>query len=229
MNDADLLNMDKATVSSEEQENRLALALFSDGATTTPKWEPFGSAEQSTSAPAGNWQDSMDGKAGWELALVESTSHISKPQTGTLAGGLDSLLLTSMYDQGLVNQQQAISQAAAAQGSASSVAILPRPASTFLALPAPPGETAAPVGGHDPFAASAVVPPPAYVQMADLTKKQQHLTQEQAVWQQYQMDGMRGEHSFMKNPYGAPVMPQQNMAGPYYNVGMPMHNPYVTY
>ena len=223
---ADLLDLDP-TVSPESHENSLALALFSDGAGTT-KWEPFGAAEDSTEGTNTNWQNSLDGKADWELALVESTSHMSKPVASTLGGGLDPLLLTSMYDQGLVNQQTAL--AIAPQGSASSVAVLPKSSSALLALPAPPGATPAPVGGYDPFAASAVVPPPAYVQIADMSKKQQFLAHEQALWQQYQMDGMRGEQSFMKNPYvGMPAMPQQNLAVPHYNMGMPVQNPYASY
>ena len=87
----------------------------SDGAGTT-KWEPFGAAEDSTQGTNTNWQNSLDGEADWELALVESTSHMSKPVAGTLARGLDPLLLTSMYDQGLVNQQTALANAP--QGSA---------------------------------------------------------------------------------------------------------------
>ena len=234
---ADLLDLEPA-VSPETHENSLALALFSDGAAGTTKWEPFGPAAQDSSTQGGsnntNWQNSLDGKADWELALVESTSHMSKPvHTGTLAGGLDPLLLTSMYDQGLVNQHTAL--ATAPQGSASSVAVLlPKPgAATLLALPAPPGALKPePVGGYDPFAASAVVPPPAYVQIADMGKKQQFLAHEQVLWQQYQMDGMRGEQSYMKNPYVVgmpPALPQQHMAVPYYNMGVPVHNPYASY
>lgn len=180
---ADLLDLDP-TVTPKSHENSLALALFSDGAGTT-KWEPFGAAKDSTQGSNTNWQNSSDGKADWELALVESTSDMSKPVTGTLAGGLDPLLLTSMFDQGLVNQQTAMPP----QGSASSVAVLPKPGA-LLALLAPPGATPAPVGGYDPFAASAVVPPPAYMQITDISKKQQFLAHEQALWQQYQIDGM---------------------------------------
>ena len=46
----------------------------------------------------------------------------------------------------------------------------------------------------------------------------------------YQMDGMRGEQSFMKNPYeGMPAMPQQNLDVPHYNMSMPVQNPYASY
>jgi hypothetical protein len=99
-----------------------------------------------------------------------------------------------------------------------------------LALPAPPGATPLPAagGGEDPFAASAIVPPPAYVQMADLTKKQQLLAQEQVLWQQYQMNGMRGELNLMSinnnnNPYASGML-HQSIAAPFYGVGMPVQN-----
>ena len=105
---------------------------------------------------------------------------------------MDPLLLGGMYDQGAVRQQVA---AQAASGSASSVA-LPAPgrgaaAAAVLMLPAPDGTVQA-VGG-DPFAASLAVPPPSYVQMAEMERKQQLLVQEQQMWAQYRQGGMRGQ------------------------------------
>ncbi len=148
-----------------------------------------------------------------------------------MAGGFDPLLLNSMYDQGAVWHKQAA--AAIPAGSASSVCIPNRPASSFLALPAPPGAMPLAESGEDPFAASAVIPPPSYVQMADLTKKQQLLTQEQLLWQKYQSDGMQGEQSFMKlhsNPYVGVVplnsFPYYSVGMPHYGVGMPIGNYY---
>ncbi|CAM6038272.1 unnamed protein product [Sphagnum compactum] len=232
--EGDLLDLDQP-ISAAEHENKLALALFSDGATgNNTKWEPFGSSDPATQENNGNWQTTgmENGKAGWELALVSSTtSNLSKPSNGTLAGGFDPLLLSSMYQQGEVRQQQAVAAAVAMQGSASSVALpSSRPGSSFLALPAPPGATPLPAagGGEDPFAASAIVPPPAYVQMADLTKKQQLLAQEQVLWQQYQMNGMQGELSLMSinnnnNPYASGML-HQSIAAPFYGVGMPVQN-----
>ncbi|CAM6012427.1 unnamed protein product [Sphagnum balticum] len=231
--EGDLLDLDQP-ISAAEHENKLALALFSDGATgNNTKWEPFGSSDPATQENNGNWQTTgmKNGKAGWELALVSSTtSNLSKPSNGTLAGGFDPLLLSSMYQQGEVRQQQAVAAAVAMQGSASSVALpSSRPGSSFLALPAPPGATPPPAaGGEDPFAASAIVPPPAYVQMADLTKKQQLLAQEQVLWQQYQMNGMQGELSLMSinnnnNPYASGML-HQSIAAPFYGVGMPVQN-----
>lgn len=218
----DLLNMDQATISTEDHSDKLALALFSTS-TTTSTWETFNSDDQKNSQQTFNSSES--GKAGWELALVESASHLSKPPPDRpLAGGFDNLLLDSMYNQGEVLQKQAI--ASAPSGSASSVVLTNR-ASAFLALPAPPGTTPSSVNGEDPFAASAVVPPPAYVQMSDLNTKQQLLSQEQIMWQRYQMEGMRGEATFQKvlnNPYAGMPVPGP-MVHPYqnpYNVGMPM-------
>ncbi|KAI8026212.1 putative clathrin assembly protein [Camellia lanceoleosa] len=63
------------------------------------------------------------------------------------------------------------------------------------ALPAPPaadGSVAATTGA-DPFAASLPVPPPAFVQMSEMEKKQRMLVEEQLMWQQYARDGMHGQ------------------------------------
>ena len=91
---------------------------------------------------------------------------------------MDTLLLGGMYDHGSVMQQVA---AQAASGSASSVALLPlgRQVAPVLMLPGPDGSTVRQVAGGDPFAASLAVPPPSYVQMAEMERKQQLLVQEQ--------------------------------------------------
>jgi hypothetical protein len=232
--EGDLLDLDKATISHEDQSDKLALALFSTTAstTTTTSWESFNGPEEGQHQSALQLLNTSEaGKAGWELALVASVSDISKPAPNRpMAGGFDPLLLDSMYNQGEVLQKQAVSSVPS--GSASSVAIPNRPSSSFLALPAPPGSMPVAVNGEDPFAASAVVPPPAYVQMADLTTKQQLLTHEQMMWQRYQTEGMRGEAGFMKvfnNPYAGMPGPNPMMyQNPYQNVGMPVgyHAPY---
>ncbi|CAM6038704.1 unnamed protein product [Sphagnum compactum] len=225
--EGDLLDLDKPTISQQDQENRLALALFSGTFQTTSNsnWEAFGSDQGSQLSGGALQSDAADsGKAGWELALVASVSNLSKPTSATMAGGFDPLLLTSMYDQGAARQKQAA--AAIPAGSASSVCIPNRPSSSFLALPAPPGAMPLPESGEDPFAASVVIPPPSYVQIADMSKKQQLLVQEQMMWQKYQSDGMRGEQSFMKlysNPYMGTV-PQNSFGFHHYGVGMPIGN-----
>lgn len=203
----DLLNMDEPAANPVEEQNHLALALFSATTEATQKWEPFGASSDHSAAANGSNTSSVPayptvetGKAGWELALVEESTNIRA--RSQMAGGFDNLLLESMYEQGAANQVSAASSVVG--GSASSVALPNRAAATYLALPAPPGASPVAGGSQDPFAASATVPPPAYVQMEDLKKKQDLLVQEQQAWQRYQASGMQGYHGFMKvnnNPY----------------------------
>ncbi|KAJ3687725.1 hypothetical protein LUZ61_016889 [Rhynchospora tenuis] len=214
----DLVDLREENTTADEQGNKLALALFSGPpASAKGEWEAFPSdKDEVTSA----WQTpaAEPGKADWELALVETASNLSK-QKASMGGGMDPLLLNGMYDQGIVRQH--VSGQAGSVGSASSVA-LPGPAhakTQMLALPAPDGSMQT-VGG-DPFAASLSVPPPAYVQMAEVEKKQQLLVQEQMMWQQYQQGGMQGQVSLNKLSNGYGYVP--NPAMPY---GMPMgYNP----
>ncbi|KAJ7966190.1 AP180 N-terminal domain containing protein [Quillaja saponaria] len=178
----DLVNLRDDAVSADDQGNSMALALFA------------GPSAAET------------GKADWELALVETASNLSK-QEATLGGGLDPLLLNGMYDQGMVRQH--VSTAQLSGGSASSVALPGKNTTPVLALPAPDGSVQ-PVN-QDPFAASVTIPPPSYVQMADMEKKQQLLVQEQQLWQQYASSGMQGQASLAKISgagfYGASSMP----------------------
>ncbi|KAE8721729.1 putative clathrin assembly protein [Hibiscus syriacus] len=211
----DLVNLRDDNVTADDQGNKLALALFNGPANNgNGSWEAFPSnIPEVTSA----WQNpaAEPGKEDWELALVETASHLSR-QKAALGGGLDPLLLNGMYDQGMVRQH--VSTAQLSWGSASSVA-LPGPGKTttqVLALPAPDG-TVQNVN-QDPFAASLTIPPPPYVQMADMEKKQHLLVQEQQVWQHYSKEGMQGQTSLAKisNPgYYGPGMPY----------GMPPFNP----
>lgn len=204
--ESDFLNLRDNTVISEEQGDKLALALFDGAATATtsgpPAWEAF--AEESG--------------GDWETALVQSASHLNN-QKATLGGGFDMLLLDGMY------QQQAAAMvngaSGGASGSASSVAFgsSGKPAAPMLALPAPPASnednnkqlsnvnnTNLKIVSADPFAASLTVAPPPYVQMSDMEKKQKLLVEEQLMWQQYARDGMQGhiamKKSLQTNPYG---------------------------
>eukprot|EP00252_Welwitschia_mirabilis_P003430 TRINITY_DN1349_c0_g1_i1.p1 TRINITY_DN1349_c0_g1~~TRINITY_DN1349_c0_g1_i1.p1 ORF type:complete len:631 (-),score=95.54 TRINITY_DN1349_c0_g1_i1:387-2279(-) len=193
--EADLLDLSQANISTEDQENKLALALFSgtNGTSSTGKWETFSSDGPETSGVTSAWQTPLaeEGKAGWELTLVESASNLSK-QKNTMSGGFDPLLLDGLYEQASTQRQY---NPYAQTGSASSV-VLPSPQqlnASYLALPAPPMQGDIPNAMHpggDPFAASLTVPPPAYVQMADITRKQQMLLHEQQLWQQYQNNSM---------------------------------------
>ncbi|XP_071697359.1 putative clathrin assembly protein At2g25430 [Rutidosis leptorrhynchoides] len=208
----DLVDLREDSLTADDQGNRFALALFAGPAANkgNGNWEAFGSngSNEVTSA----WQNpaAETGKADWELALVETTSNLEK-QKAAMGGGLDPLLLNGMYDQGMVRQHVSTSQLTG--GSASSVALPGKTATPVLALPAPDGSVQA-VGG-DPFAASLSVPPPAYVQMADIEKKQHLLVQEQMVWQQYARDGMQGQGSLTKINGGGYVAPGQPPIMPY--------------
>ncbi|KAF9615606.1 hypothetical protein IFM89_024702 [Coptis chinensis] len=200
----DLVDLREETMSTEDQSNKLALALFS-----APQASSWGGLNGVTSA----WQNpaAETGKADWELALVESVSHLSS-QKASLPGGFDPLLLNGMYDQGAVSQHNGAAQLSG--GSASSVALpgLGKTTTPVLALPAPDGSVH--IMGQDPFAASNSIPPPSYVQMADMEKKQHLLVQEQQVWNQYAREGMQGQVSLGKisgSGFYNPGMPGMNM------------------
>ncbi|PRQ46326.1 putative ANTH domain-containing protein [Rosa chinensis] len=222
----ELVNLRDDGVTVDEQGNKLALALFSGPPTTTTtnpngSWEAFDSNGEPEVTSAWQTPAADSGKADWELALVETASNLSK-QKADLAGGFDPLLLNGMYDQGTVRQHVSTSQLSG--GSASSVA-MPLPpgkgSTPVLALPAPDGTVQA-VGQQDPFAASLTVPPPSYVQIADMERKQHLLTQEQLLWQQYGKDGMQGQVSLAKLSGGSGYYGPQPMM-PY---GMPQPGGY---
>uniref|UniRef100_A0A5B6YXL8 ENTH domain-containing protein n=1 Tax=Davidia involucrata TaxID=16924 RepID=A0A5B6YXL8_DAVIN len=232
----DLVNLRDEAVTADDQGNRLALALFAGPAANNGNgsWEAFPSSNGEPEVTSA-WQTpaAESGKADWELALVETASNLAK-QKATLGGGLDPLLLNGMYDQGMVRQHVSTSQLSG--GSASSVA-LPGPgksATPVLALPAPDGTVQ--TVGQDPFAASLTIPPPSYVQMADMEKKQHLLVQEQVVWQQYARDGMQGQTSLTKiggggyyAPSGVPqMMMPYGMPPPVNGMGLPPAGYYYT-
>jgi hypothetical protein len=166
--EADFLNLKADAMSGKEHGHQLKLALF-DGhpSDTVPAFDPS--------------------SADWETALVQSASALAN-QRAVLGGGFNMMVLDGMYGHAMANATVASAQAFS--GSASSVAMRP-PGAPMLALPAPPGDSGAVIGA-DPFAASALVPPPTYVQMSDLQTKQQLLTREQMVWQRYGKNGMQG-------------------------------------
>ncbi|WOL14895.1 hypothetical protein Cni_G23676 [Canna indica] len=216
---ADLVDLRDDGMSADDQSNKLALALFQGPVATkgaNGSWEAFPSSNGDPGVTSA-WQTpaAETGKADWEIVLVETASNLTN-QKATLGGGFDPLLLNGMYDQGTVRQQV---NAQVNGGSASSVA-LPVPgrgAAPVLALPAPDGTVQ--TIGQDPFAASLCIPPPSYVQMAEIEKKQQLLVQEQVMWQQYANSGMQGQASLAKlsnttMPYGMPAA--YNTTGGYY-------------
>ncbi|KAL1554856.1 putative clathrin assembly protein [Salvia divinorum] len=207
----DLMNLDDDDgVSVDQESNKLALSLFSE-------WVEFPEYGEGKVSSASAWENpaAERGKADWEVVLVESASNLSMQQV-EMGGGLDALLLNGMYDQGAVQHDFEASRMIG--GSASSVA-LPRlmsgGATEVLALaPAPD------VAQKDPFAASLSVPPPPYVQMADLEMKRELLAQEQQLWQRQASNGMQGQ--LMYGCYGGGgAMPQhvglkQQQQGAYY-------------
>ncbi|KAF2310618.1 hypothetical protein GH714_015556 [Hevea brasiliensis] len=81
----DLVNLKDDAVSADEQGNKLALALFNGPPTTCTNnsWEAFPSNGDSEVTSAWQTPAAESGKADWELALVESTSNLSK-QKATL-------------------------------------------------------------------------------------------------------------------------------------------------
>ncbi|KAJ7549632.1 hypothetical protein O6H91_07G061000 [Diphasiastrum complanatum] len=231
--DADLINLDQATISADEHQNQLALTLFTSTSTGpgNGSWETFGSApeqevaSQSSQGTSTQWNTASEsGKEGWELALVTEASKLSKTKE-SMAGGFDRLLLDSMYDQAVSSQNHSSTMPA---GSASSVALPGKPPSSLLALPAPVS-----VPGEDPFVASVAVPPPTFVQMVDLRQKQQLLFQEQQLWDHYQRGGMQGNYGMINiyNLHYAPAPPQNSFSLPYYygNNGGFAQNGYARY
>lgn len=225
----DLVNLREDAVTADDQGNRFALALFAGAPANNNangSWEAFPSNGQPEVTSAWQTPAAEPGKADWELALVETASNLSR-QKNALGGGLDPLLLNGMYDQGMVRQHVSTSQLSG--GSASSVA-LPAPGKTttpVLALPAPDGSVQ-PVN-QDPFAASLNIPPPSYVQMAEMEKKQQLLVHEQQLWHRYARDGMQGQSSLNKMnngtgyyaggpmPYGMPPVHGTGPPNGYYH------------
>ncbi|CAK8563438.1 unnamed protein product [Lathyrus sativus] len=215
----DLLSLrDDDGVSADEQGNKLAMLLFSEVSTvkTDGLWE-----ELSSSGVNSAWQipAAKIGKADWELALVETTSNLSKPKAD-LEGGFDSLLLNGMYDQGAVRQH--VSSTDMSGGSFSSVALSGAGKNTtpILALPAPDGTMQA-VGTQDPFAASLSVPPPSYVQIAEMERRQHLLVQEQHLWQQYGRDGMQGQVGLTSVGGGSSLYHHAPSSQPMMSYGMP--------
>lgn len=161
----DLLNLSEdAPGREEENADAFALALLDSGLTT-------------------NAHPSTD----WEMALVQSVSHLSN-QNLSLPKGLDSFVLDNMYQQGAMPPSGPVNI-----GSASSVAVGFGQGAHTLALPAPPAAYGGFSTNSDPFAASLAIAPPHYVQMSEIEKKHQCLVQEQMMWQQYAREGMQGQ------------------------------------
>ncbi|KAI4367117.1 hypothetical protein MLD38_022888 [Melastoma candidum] len=162
------------------QGENLSLVLFEEVTATGPPmalaWEAF--SENSNTAD-------------WESALVLSASNLSNQNT-TMGGGFDPLVLSGMYQYGMMS---AINVNTNFMGSASSVACgADGRSQATLMLPAPTiSNTRKPNNFIDPFTPSLAVAPPPYVQMSDIERKQRLMMDEQLIWQQYARGGMTGQ------------------------------------
>ncbi|KAL2500700.1 putative clathrin assembly protein [Forsythia ovata] len=185
----ELVNLKDDGVSADEQGNKLALALFSGPAAANPN---------------GAWEAfPTDGE-------TEVTSAWQNPAAESGIANWESSLVESASN--LSKQKADLA------GGFDSLLLNGKSATPMLALPAPDGTVQA-VGQQDPFAASLSVPPPSYVQIADIERKQQLLTQEQQLWQQYASNGMQGQMDLAKiagtaGYYGAGMQPMMSYGMP---------------
>ncbi|KAL9242451.1 hypothetical protein vseg_016444 [Gypsophila vaccaria] len=181
----ELINLKDDEAPEEDHGEKLALALFSDNQTNANLWENVSNSSETEKITLENKTSD------WELALVESASNLMKQKT-ELGGGFDGLLLDSLYNQNTVSNNASCSQ-------------MIMGGNAVLALPS----TDAPLGSlqaidQDPFAASVAVPPPAYVQIAEMEKQRHLMMQQQQVWQQYGTNGMYSQSSFAQLNNGVP-------------------------
>ncbi|XP_038893433.1 putative clathrin assembly protein At2g01600 [Benincasa hispida] len=128
------LSLDTTEVSAIEERNALALAIVPSGDTAAPTFHSNGT------------QANDFDPTGWELALVSTPStNLSSANERQLAGGLDTLTLDSLYDEGAYR--------------ASLQPVYGKPAPN-------------PFEVQDPFAYSNTIAPPPSVQMAPLAQQQ---------------------------------------------------------
>ncbi|XP_057960438.1 putative clathrin assembly protein At2g01600 isoform X2 [Malania oleifera] len=126
------LSVSAPDVSAIEESNALALAIVP--------------SDVASSSDSGAVQAKDFDPTGWELALVTTpSSNISSANDRQLAGGLDSLTLNSLYDEGAYRAAQ----------------------QPVYGSPAPN-----PFEVQDPFALSTSISPPAAVQMATMAQPQ---------------------------------------------------------
>ncbi|KAK3222014.1 hypothetical protein Dsin_009039 [Dipteronia sinensis] len=169
MDTGDLLGLSYAepNASAIEESNALALAIVPA--------EP-GAASSTFDSSAGQIKD-FD-PTGWELALVTTPStNISAANERQLAGGLDSLTLNSLYDEGAYRASQ----------------------QPVYGAPAPN-----PFEAHDPFSMSNAVAPSHSVQMA--TMAQQHTNPFGPYQPTYQHPPLQPQPQYLMmsptNPFG---------------------------
>ncbi|KAJ7978975.1 ENTH/ANTH/VHS superfamily protein [Quillaja saponaria] len=192
----DLLGLDDTVPAASELDDKNAMALAI---------VPVVAADQPTSTAP----NQANGSTGWELALVTAPSSNESATTASkLAGGLDKLILDSLYDDAIRRNNQNVSY---------------NPWEPVPASGAMMQQTV-----HDPFFASSTMAAPPSVQMATMANQQQAfmLQQQQQAFmlqQQQQQQMMMGPQQPINpyaNPYGATVQPHRP--------GMPVqaYNPY---
>nr|GEV97603.1 putative clathrin assembly protein At2g01600 [Tanacetum cinerariifolium] len=138
------LNFDAPNGSAIEDSNALALAIVSSDATTS----------------GSGFQAKEYDPTGWELALVSTPSaDISSVQDRQLAGGLDSLTLNSLYDEGAyrASQQPVYGSPAPNPFEAADPFGMTAPAGQMPLFQANPSYQANPFGQYQPMA---TYPPP---------------------------------------------------------------------
>ncbi|XP_078439023.1 ENTH/ANTH/VHS superfamily protein [Wolffia australiana] len=148
----DLLGLDEVNPDAAELDATNALALYLTSG--------VGEGEGPKASAVGQH---MNGRTGWEVALVaapsNNRSHVTETQ---LAGGFDMLLLDSLYEDAAFRREQ-----------------------THRGYGPPPAEAANPFVVADPFAISSSIAPPPAVQM-EIMKQQQQRMQQQQQQQQHQ-------------------------------------------
>ncbi|CBI26868.3 hypothetical protein VitviT2T_000437 [Vitis vinifera] len=167
LDDGDLLGINVVAhdASAIEESNALALAIVPSGSAAAPTFD------------SGAFQAKDFDPTGWELALVTTpSSNISSANERQLAGGLDTLTLTSLYDEGAYRAAQ----------------------QPVYGAPAPN-----PFEVHDPFAVSNGVAAPPAVQMAAMAQQQPNPFAPYPTYQQQQQQQQQQHLMFgPPNPFG---------------------------
>lgn len=167
LDDGDLLGINVVAhdASAIEESNALALAIVPSGSAAAPTFD------------SGAFQAKDFDPTGWELALVTTpSSNISSANERQLAGGLDTLTLTSLYDEGAYRAAQ-------------------QPVYGAPALN--------PFEVQDPFAVSNGVAAPPAVQMAAMAQQQPNPFAPYPTYQQQQQQQQQQHLMFgPPNPFG---------------------------
>ncbi|XP_042032028.1 putative clathrin assembly protein At5g57200 [Salvia splendens] len=171
-----------------EENNALALAIF----------EPDVNPPSSSNALA-----EIGSTSGWELAIVEAPSNMTKPQLAQpqMAGGFDNLLLDSLYEDSAARRTMELHSAG-----------------YNTSYRYNPGMQVTPFDHQqqhfDPFAMSNNIPPPTNVQMAMLQQQHMTTTMMMPTTEVHQGTGME------------PYNPYTQQAGGYFNpFSDPFHFP----